>query len=123
MILILFNGSIVDRKVSLKESKTHTPHGPGIAPILRDETNGKVNRAFNNNLSSLRQAIFAETKVFLSGLKSGASDEQLQSIVHRIREKEHRLAQEEGAVLDPIMWRILHSRLMARKVQFIDLNT
>ena len=82
----------------------------------------KMISAINTNLSSLRQAIMAETKIFLRGLKSGASDEHLQSIAQRIREKEHRLAQEEGAVLDPTMWRILHSRLMNRKVQFIDLN-
>ena len=78
--------------------------------------------AFDTNLSLLRQSILAETKVFLRALKSGASNEQLQSIAHRIREKEHRLAREEGAVLDPTMWRILHSRLINRKVEFIDLN-
>jgi hypothetical protein len=68
-------------------------------------------------------AIIAETKIFLRGLKSGASDEQLQSIVKRIREKEHQLLEEEGAVLDPTMWRILYSRLMSRKVDYIDANS
>ena len=67
-------------------------------------------------------AIIAETKIFLRGLKSGASDEQLHSIVRRIRDKEHQLLREEGAVLDPTMWRILHSRLMNRKVEYVDVN-
>jgi len=79
--------------------------------------------AINNNLSSLKQAIIAETKVFLRGLKSGASDEQLLAIAQRIRDKEHQLAKEEGAVLDPTMWRILYNRLKNRRVEFIDLNS
>ena len=74
------------------------------------------------NLSALRMAIIAETKVFLRGLKSGASDEQLRSIAQRIRDKEHQLLEEEGAVLDPAMWRILHSRLKNRKVEYVDVN-
>ena len=74
------------------------------------------------NLSALRVAIIAETKIFLRGLKTGASDEQLQSIAQRIRDKEQQLLHEEGAVLDPAMWRILHNRLIKRKVEFVDPN-
>lgn len=75
-----------------------------------------------DNLSTLRISIIAETKVFLRGLKTGATDDQLLNIVHRIRDKEQRLLHQEGAVLDPDMWRILHNRLLKRRVQFIDLN-
>lgn len=76
-----------------------------------------------DNLSSLRFAIIAETKTFLRGLKSGASDEQLRTIAQRIRDKERQLLQQEGVVLDPNMWRILHSRLTNRKVEFADPNS
>jgi|HubBroStandDraft_1064217.scaffolds.fasta_scaffold388619_1 hypothetical protein len=73
-----------------------------------------------DNLSSLRFAIIADTKIFLRGLDSGASDEQLRTIAQRIRDKEQQLLRREGVVLDPNMWRILHSRLINRKVEFAD---
>jgi hypothetical protein len=75
-----------------------------------------------NNISSLKLAIIAETKLFLRGVNLGASDEQLQAIIRRIREKEHELLQQEGAVLDPEMWRILHSRLRKRNLEVVDAN-
>ena len=73
-----------------------------------------------NTLSKLRLGIIAETKVFFLGLKTGASDEQLLSIVRRIRDKETELLRQEGAVLDPDMWRILHNRLTNRNLKFVD---
>jgi hypothetical protein len=73
-----------------------------------------------DNLSSLKVAIIADTKIFLRGLDAGASDDQLRTIVQRIRDKEQQLLRQEGAVLDPDMWRILHSRLINRKVEFTD---
>jgi hypothetical protein len=76
-----------------------------------------------NNVSSLRLAIIAETKLFLRGVNLGASDGQLQGIIRRIRDKEHELLQQEGAVLDPEMWRILHSRLRNRNREFVDPNS
>jgi hypothetical protein len=72
------------------------------------------------NSSSLRLAIIADTRIFLRGLKSGASDNQLRTIARRIRRKEKQLLQEEGAVLDPDIWRILHNLLINREVQFAD---
>jgi hypothetical protein len=75
-----------------------------------------------DNLSSLRFAVIAETKSFLRGLKAGASDEQLRIIAQRIRDKEQLLLRQEGVVLDPDMWRILHNRLINRKVEFVDPN-
>jgi hypothetical protein len=80
----------------------------------------KQRETISGNISSLRLAIIAETKLFLRGLSSGATDEQLQSIFRRIRDKEHELLQQEGAVLDPEMWRILHSRLRKRNLEFVD---
>jgi hypothetical protein len=73
-----------------------------------------------NNVSSLRLAIIAETKLFLRGVNLGASDERLKTIIRRIRDKEHELLQQEGAVLDPEIWRILHSRLKKRNLEFVD---
>ncbi len=78
-----------------------------------------INRV--DNLSVLKFAIIAETKIFLRGLESGASDNQLRAIAQRIRDKEQQLLHEEGVVLDPAMWRILHSRMINRKVEFTDL--
>jgi hypothetical protein len=80
-----------------------------------------INRV--DNLSSLRLAIMADTKNFLRGLESGASDEQLRTIAQRIRDKEQLLLHQEGVVLDPEMWRILHSRMINRKVEFADTNS
>jgi hypothetical protein len=76
----------------------------------------------DDNISSLRLAIIAETKIFMRGLDSGASDEQLRTIAHRIRDMEQQLLHEEGAVLDPGMWHILHSRMINRKVEVADPN-
>lgn len=75
-----------------------------------------------NNVSTLRLAIIAETEVFLRGLKTGASESQLVAIVKRIRDKEQQLLHQEGAVLDPEMWRILYNRLINRNVEFVDPN-
>ncbi|HET6255254.1 MAG TPA: hypothetical protein VFE32_14330 [Puia sp.] len=73
-----------------------------------------------NNLSTLRGDIIAETQVLLRGMYSGASDEQLQAILRRIRDKEHELLQQEGVVLHPDMWRILHSRLRKRNLEYVE---
>src|SRR5580704_3617449 len=61
----------------------------------------KQSETISENLSYLRLAIIAETKLFLRGLRPGATDDQLQTIIGRIREKEHELLRQEGAVLDP----------------------
>lgn len=73
-----------------------------------------------NNLSALKLGIISETKTFLRGLESGASIDQLLAIARRIREKEHQMLHQEGAVIDPEMWRILYSRLMKRNLEIID---
>jgi hypothetical protein len=80
----------------------------------------KQRETISGNISSLRLTIIAETKLFLRGVSSGATDDQLQTIVRRIRDKEVELLQQEGAVLDPEMWRILHSRLMNRNLELVD---
>lgn len=75
-----------------------------------------------NDLSDLRLAIISDTKVFLRGLESGASHAQLLAIIRRMRDKERQLLRTEGAVLDPGMWRILHSRLIKRDLHIVDPN-
>jgi hypothetical protein len=63
----------------------------------------------------LRAEILDETKKFLIGLDSGASDETLNSILLNIKQKENELIQQEGSMLAPEMWQILHNRLANRR--------
>lgn len=90
--------------------------------MLLDENKVKMISVFDN-LSSLRVAIIADTRVLLRGLQSGASDEQLGAIVRRIRDKEQELLHSQGVVLHPEMWRILHNRFNHRNIDFIDMDT
>lgn len=74
----------------------------------------------HSDLKDLRTAIIADTKRFLRGLDVGASDALLTSILLEIRERELQLLKEEGAILDPEMWKILHSRFAKRNKDIID---
>src|SRR5258706_14623669 len=64
---------------------------------------------------SLRAAIIGQTKKFLRGLESGTSEEILTSILLDIKNKELQLIKEEGAMLNPEIWKILQNRLNRRK--------
>jgi hypothetical protein len=70
-----------------------------------------------DNLTSgeLQASILADSQVFLAGLGSGASEEQLSIILDRIKEKEFRLNAEYGLKLSPEVWNILRNRLANRK--------
>ena len=59
----------------------------------------------------IREGIIADTKTFLNGLESGASNGQLRTILQQIREKEIGLLKEGGNMLDPKIWTILLNRL------------
>ncbi|HWB92638.1 MAG TPA: hypothetical protein VG605_12330 [Puia sp.] len=73
------------------------------------------------SLKELRADILLDFKRFLSGLDSGATNEQLVAILARIREKELQLIKDDGSMLAPEMWKLLHSRLANRKnVEIID---
>jgi hypothetical protein len=61
----------------------------------------------------LRTMILTASKTFLIGLESGASYERLNSILLGIKENEAQLLKEEGTMLDPDIWRLLHN-LLAR---------
>ena len=63
----------------------------------------------------LRVAIIGLTKRFLHDLESGTSEETLTSILSDIRNKELQLIKEEGSMLYPAIWKLLHNRLMRRK--------
>jgi hypothetical protein len=63
----------------------------------------------------LRAAIIAQSKIFLTGLKAGLSDDQLNSILSDIKEKELQLIKQEGSMLDPEMWKLLQNRIAKRK--------
>jgi len=75
----------------------------------------------NSTSSDLKAGILAETQFFLTSLNSGASEEQLNIILDRIKEKELQLNAEHGLKLSPEVWNILHSRLLNRKpIDIID---
>lgn len=77
----------------------------------------------NSTVRGIREDIIADTKAFLTGLESGATNEQLRTVLQRIREKETRLLKEGGAMLDPKIWSILLNRLAQRDGQDIIDNT
>ncbi len=78
----------------------------------------------NSTAREIREGIIADTKAFLNGLESGASNDQLRAVLQRIREKELRLLKEGGTMLDAKIWSILLNRLAQRDGQdFIIDNT
>ena len=69
----------------------------------------------------LRTSIIGQAKRFLIGLKAGASEEILTSILLDIKDKELQLIKEEGTMLDPEIWKTLQSKLDRRKnIDIID---
>jgi len=75
----------------------------------------------NSTVREIREGIISDTKAFLTGLESGASNEQLRGVLQRIRERELLLLKEGGAMLDPKIWSILINRLAQREgVDVID---
>lgn len=74
--------------------------------------------------SELREAIIAESRLFLMGLEKGVSEKTLYEILRRLREKELQLLRLDGSMLDPEMWRIIHSCLANRRpVEIVDTTT
>jgi hypothetical protein len=71
--------------------------------------------------NDLREAIMADSRLFLMGLETGVSDETLYDILRRLREKELQLLKLDGSMLNPEMWKIIHSCLANRRpVEIID---
>jgi hypothetical protein len=71
--------------------------------------------------TELREAIIADSRLFLLGLETGVSEETLFDILRRIKEKELLLLKTEGAMLDPEMWKIIHNCLANRRpVEIVD---
>jgi hypothetical protein len=77
----------------------------------------------SSTANEIRTGIIADTKAFLNGLESGATNEQLRAVLQRIREKELQLLKVGGTMLDPKIWIILHNRLAQRDGQEIFDNT
>jgi hypothetical protein len=77
----------------------------------------------SSTANEIRTGIIADTKAFLNGLESGATNEQLRAVLQRIREKELQLLKVGGNMLDPKIWAILHNRLTQRDGQEIIDNT
>jgi len=61
--------------------------------------------------STVQVALFELAKNFLTSLQSGATNEELATILADMREKEQLLFRTQGLMLDPELWRILHNRL------------
>lgn len=68
---------------------------------------------------NLKEAILADSQLFLTGLHSGASEELLNAILQRIREGERQLMEESGLRLSPDVWNILQKRLAHRRINDI----
>ena len=62
-------------------------------------------------LTPLRKEIIKDTHELLRGLGIGSPLPDLLIILHRIRSNEDRLRVEEKAMLDPEMWKFLHTKL------------
>jgi hypothetical protein len=77
----------------------------------------------NSTVREIRDGITADMKAFLTGLDSGASDDQLRTVLQRIRENELRLLKEGGTMLDPKIWNILLNRLAQRDGRDVIDNT
>ena len=78
----------------------------------------------SSTVHDIRAGIIADTKTFLAGLESGATNGQLRAVLQRIREKEIQLLRVGGTMIDPKIWSILHNRLTQRGEQdFIDNTT
>jgi len=72
-------------------------------------------------LKELRADILLDFKRFIAGLDAGATEDQLVAILAQIKEKEQQLLRDDGTMLAPEMWRIMHSRLASRKsTEIID---
>ncbi|HWB90933.1 MAG TPA: hypothetical protein VG605_03750 [Puia sp.] len=69
----------------------------------------------NPTSQDLKAAILADAQIFLASLRSGASEDQLNAILDRIKEREIRLIAEKGLRLSPEVWNILHKRLVHRR--------
>ena len=68
----------------------------------------------NSTLNSIRAHILMDTKKFLQCLDSSASVEELSEILAQIKEKETQLIKEEGSMMAPDLWKLLHNRLASR---------
>jgi hypothetical protein len=77
----------------------------------------------SSTAQEIRSGIISDTKAFLIGLDSGATEEQLRAVLQRIREKELHLLKVGGTMIDPKIWTILHNRLAQRDGREIIDNT
>ena len=68
----------------------------------------------HTTLKEIKTAILADAKRFLQCLDSGASVEELTTILAGIKEKESQLIKYEGAMLAPGMWKVLTNRLTSK---------
>jgi hypothetical protein len=68
----------------------------------------------DSTLNSFRADILADTKKFLHCLNEGGSIEELSAILAQIKEKETKLIKEEGLMIAPDLWKLLHNRLASR---------
>ena len=55
----------------------------------------------SSTANEIRTGIIADTKAFLMGSESGATNDQLRAVLQHIREKELQLLKVGGTMLDP----------------------
>jgi hypothetical protein len=67
-----------------------------------------------SSLKTIQAALMEGASQFVTALSSGASHEQLLTILAEMRDLEQQLIKDGGVMLDPEVWRILHSRLDKR---------
>jgi hypothetical protein len=97
---------------------------PGLGFVTRWSTHSNLSMITESStVHEIRAGIIADTKAFLTGLESGATDEQLRAVLQRIREKESQLLKVGGTMIDPKIWTILHNRLAQRDAREIIDNT
>jgi hypothetical protein len=69
----------------------------------------------NSTFRNLKSAILADSQSFLISLVTGATDEQLNAILVRMKQRELQLIMEEGIRLNPYLWKIVETRFANRK--------
>jgi len=95
--------------------------GLGFAVEMRPTATAMTTES--STLREIRESILADTNAFLTGLESGATNDQLRSLLQRIREIEIQMLKEGGTMLDPKIWKILINRLALKDGQEIIDNT
>lgn len=67
------------------------------------------------SVTRLRKEIIGASHEFLQALDSGRPTEDLLEILHKIKDKEAILRNEQGLMLDPELWKFFYSKLSRKQ--------